>query len=633
MDPRAETRVGSDAADPFVGKTLSGYRIEAVIGRGGMGTVYRATQLSLGRPVALKVLPEDLARDPQFLERFRREADALSRLSHPNIVAVFDRGEAEGRPFLVMEYVEGASLREVVRKGPLPSAEALRIVSSVLAALEHAHAKGVVHRDVKPENVLLARGGVAKVADFGLSRLLGPEEVTRLTRTHLVLGTYEYMAPEQREHAREADARSDVYATGVILYEMLTGELPIGRFDLPSRRRPGECDRRVDELIEKSLEKDPAQRFQRAADMAAAVSAILESPRPRPDPHPAPEGGYRPARLESHVDNLATLDHVLGTLCYVVGLVGLFGLANRFLFGASFLLFFVAGWYFRENAENLRKFRPAARTGQAVIAILCAFTLFLLPFSIYSFWVLFGHRGRTYFEARGRGLDSVAAARYAYRVVEEPFGRPAPPPPSPAPSPLPPSPSQIPVQSVVTSEIARGRTRLSPFVIWGIAVLALTGIAGIAAVAGELSLNVYLLALPAALGGLLLTLGVLHALVSRRTKGVPAAFVTAVAFFLAAAVLLSELEPGMAGRLSPWLFRDSSVVTLGRMPKGEARDYEALHRDAASRAWLERTAAPLGSFPAGIRLSHRREGSYVRVDLVVPRAAFHGPAHLQRIAA
>ncbi len=189
-DMDKETRVSEWKPEPVVGRTFDGYRVEASIGVGGMGAVYKATQLSLNRSVALKVLGQALVGDPQFRERFHREADALSRLSHPNIVTVIDRGEVDDQPYLVMEYVEGANLRSVMKQGPLAPAEALQIVSSVLEALQHAHGQGIVHRDIKPENVLLSRGSLVKVADFGLSRLLGPAESTRLTHTHVVLGTY-----------------------------------------------------------------------------------------------------------------------------------------------------------------------------------------------------------------------------------------------------------------------------------------------------------------------------------------------------------------------------------------------------------------------------------------------------------
>ncbi len=527
VDPLKRTRVSESHPDPFVGRTFGGYRIEGVIGRGGMGTVYMARQLSLGRPVAIKVLPMDLAREEQFLERFHREADALSRLSHPSVVAVFDRGEVDGQPYLVMEYVEGASLREAMRNGPLPLAEALRVAAAVLTALDHAHEKGIVHRDIKPENVLLSRDGVVKVADFGLSRLLGPDDTTRLTRTQLVLGTYEYMAPEQREHAREADPRSDLYAMGVVLYEMLAGELPIGRFAMPSRRRPEDCDARVDALVERSLEKDPAGRFQGAREMREAVEAVQRSPQPRPapmSPHAPP--GYKPVRFEHHLDNLATIDHVLGTVGYVLGFVALFGTWG---FGAPvFLLFFVGGWYLRQAAEGLRKYRPAARTAQAVIAILAACTGILLPFSIYSFWVLFSHRGRTYYDARGRGLDEHAAARHTYRVLEEPYV------PPPARRPAPPRPSAIPVQSIVTSEVSEepAAPRRSRIISAGFWILGLTFVAVILMATGDaveptLRLSEGIGGVAAcglAASGALLALGFLRALFSRRVMGAGTAF-------------------------------------------------------------------------------------------------------------
>ena len=290
MNDAKPTRLSETTPDPWLGKEINGYRIESVIGRGGMGVVYNATQLSLNRAVAIKVIPETFAEHPQFVERFHREVDVLSKLSHPNIVTVFERGEIDGRLYVVMEFVEGTSLRDVIKAGPLPKTEALSIVRSVLQALEHAHERGVVHRDIKPENVLVAPGGIVKVADFGLSRLLGPQDVTRLTHTHLLLGTFEYMAPEQREKAKEADERSDLYATGVVLYELLAGELPIGNFDPLSEKRPHECDARIDEIVSKSLQKTPEKRYQRAGEMGDAVSRLLSAAFAVPDePKPAPE--------------------------------------------------------------------------------------------------------------------------------------------------------------------------------------------------------------------------------------------------------------------------------------------------------------------------------------------------------
>jgi tRNA A-37 threonylcarbamoyl transferase component Bud32 len=280
--------MSESAPDPLVGRTIDGYRIDEIIGRGGMGVVYKATQLSLGRPVALKLLPEEVTENRQFLDRFEREVDILARLAHPNIVTVFERGEVDGRPYIAMEYVRGTSLREVVRSTPRPPAEALLIVRSILSALEHAHGEGIVHRDIKPENVLVAPGGIVKVADFGLSRLMEGDLETRLTKTHVALGTFEYMSPEQREMAKDADERSDLYATGVVLYEMIAGELPIGSFDSLSTKRPTECDRRLDDIVDKSLKKSPDSRWQNAREMGEAVSHLLSSAALPVEPPPVP---------------------------------------------------------------------------------------------------------------------------------------------------------------------------------------------------------------------------------------------------------------------------------------------------------------------------------------------------------
>ncbi|MCB1630173.1 MAG: serine/threonine protein kinase, partial [Xanthomonadales bacterium] len=167
-------------------------------------------------------------------ERFAREARTLAKLSHSNIVTVFEFGEREGLYYLMMEYVDGLNLREAIQTAALDPSDALEIVSQVCAALQYAHEEGVVHRDIKPENVLLDSRGRVKIADFGLAKLLGlsPIEIT-LTATHQVMGTFHYMAPEQLERPLEVDHRADIYSLGVVFYELLTGELPLGRFKLP----------------------------------------------------------------------------------------------------------------------------------------------------------------------------------------------------------------------------------------------------------------------------------------------------------------------------------------------------------------------------------------------------------------
>ncbi|MHC4576538.1 MAG: serine/threonine-protein kinase [Planctomycetota bacterium] len=446
FDPTARATV----ADPFLGKELGGYRIEEVLGSGGMGTVYKATQLSLDRPVAFKVLPPNVADDPQFVHRFHREAEVLASLGHPHIVQVIDRGEAEGRFFIVMEYVAGQSLRELIRTGPVPPREACRVVSGLLDALDYAHARGVVHRDIKPENILVSKDGVVKVADFGLSRVLGSTELgTRLTRTHLVLGTYEYMAPEQRESVKEADARSDIYASAVVLYEMLTGELPIGRFKLPSRKIPG-VDRRLDRILERGLAKDPADRYERASSMVEEIGSLLTTPgapvdlaafgntarrftervqqvmrRDTIDPEPRP-----PTSFDLRLDLLLTLLAVCGILVALTG-VGFLLAGDDFELGLATLdesyagvLLIVYGVLLWNAAERARRYWPGARTMLLTLTALAALTLVALPFTVWAWVVLVSPSMRAYYDARHRGLGAAEAAALAQGLPLLPHARP-----------------------------------------------------------------------------------------------------------------------------------------------------------------------------------------------------------------
>ncbi|MCK6447524.1 MAG: serine/threonine protein kinase [Planctomycetes bacterium] len=245
----------------------------APIGEGGMGFVYRARQRELGREVALKLLAREHADTPSFAERFRREARTLARLSHPGIVAIFDSGERGGWFYLLMEYVDGANLRDLMKSTPIESKQALSIVSQVCAALQYSHDQGVVHRDVKPENVLVDREGRVKIVDFGLARLLaGDRGAFALTGSHQVMGTPHYMAPEQWEKPQAVDHRADIYALGVVFYELLTGEMPLGRFDAPSKRV--EVDVRLDDVVLKALEKQPERRYQRASEVQVDVDSI-----------------------------------------------------------------------------------------------------------------------------------------------------------------------------------------------------------------------------------------------------------------------------------------------------------------------------------------------------------------------
>jgi tRNA A-37 threonylcarbamoyl transferase component Bud32 len=243
------------------------------LGRGGMGMVYKARQPKLNRLVALKILAPEKGADPKFAERFLREAQALARLSHPNIVTVHDFGEADGLYYLLMEYVDGVTLRQLLQGHKIAPEQALDIVPKICEALQFAHEQGIVHRDIKPENVLLDKQGRVKIADFGIAKLVGAEAPRlALTEEQSVIGTPHYMAPEQMEKPQSVDHRADIYSLGVVFYEMLTGELPLGKFQPPSRKV--QVDVRLDEVVLHTLEKEPERRYQHASEVKTDVEAI-----------------------------------------------------------------------------------------------------------------------------------------------------------------------------------------------------------------------------------------------------------------------------------------------------------------------------------------------------------------------
>jgi len=259
--------------DPVVGLVLEKrYRVERRLARGGMSTVYEGTDLRLDRRVAIKVMTEALASDPSFVASFNREARSAARLSHLNVVSVSDQGEDDGFVFLVMELVRGQTLREVIHEnGRLSPEQAFAVLAPTLSGLSAAHRTGLIHRDVKPENILLSRDGVVKVADFGLARAVAGTGTTSVT-SGVLLGTVAYLAPEQIERGN-ADARSDVYAAGIVLYEMLTGKPPYAGdsalsvayqhvnndVPLPSSKVPG-IPVAIDELVSSATRRDPAAR-------------------------------------------------------------------------------------------------------------------------------------------------------------------------------------------------------------------------------------------------------------------------------------------------------------------------------------------------------------------------------------
>ncbi len=283
------------------------------IGRGGMGVIYKARQRRLDRLVALKLLSCPQDKEDHFADRFLREARALAKLNHPHIVTVYDFGESHGYYYLLMEFVDGVNLRQAMSGGKLSPEEALRIVPVVCDALQYAHDHGVLHRDIKPANILLNRAGEIKMADFGLAKFVGNEKASHLlTQTEASLGTPAYMAPEQSTDPSRVDHRADIYSLGVVFYEMLTGELPLGRFPAPSTKAP--VDHRVDDVVMRTLEREPEERYQSAKEVKTDVQHISEAA-PAPKKH-AVEATKNPE------ESRFVFEGGMGALLVVVSLIG-----------------------------------------------------------------------------------------------------------------------------------------------------------------------------------------------------------------------------------------------------------------------------------------------------------------------
>jgi serine/threonine protein kinase len=401
--------------------------ILSLLGRGGMGAVYKARQKSLDRTVALKILPPALAADPSFPQRFTHEAQALAKLNHPHIVTIHDFGTKSGQwpgisgenemqppgsgpqslttadwplPYFLMEFIDGPSLRQLMNARTLSPKEALAIIPQICDALQFAHDHGIVHRDIKPENILLTPSGQIKIADFGLAKLLTQEPGFR--SPDVTGGTPGYMAPEQSTPA--ADHRADIYALGVVFYQLLTGELPPTPLTPPSTKVA--IDVRLDDIVLRALEADPARRYQHATDIKTAVETVIAYPRgnpaaapPSPDPPPLTDPAavlLLPARLLC----LAAILNLFPPLLFLL-LIGhnLDNLVRAIItmatLGTSITLnavIFAGGW----RMATLRNY-PLALVAAVLATLhgmlsLCAFPLLGLPLALFSasvgLWIL-----------------------------------------------------------------------------------------------------------------------------------------------------------------------------------------------------------------------------------------------------
>ena len=305
---------------------LPNINVTKLIGRGGMGAVYRGRQISLDRDVAIKILPREIQESQQLGERFQREAQTLAKLQHPNIVSIFDFGQVDGLYYFIMEFVDGVTLRETIQSKTVSPDEALKMIPVICDALQFAHSRGVVHRDIKPENILVDRDGQLKIADFGLAKMLNHDDKAaaemELTGTQQVMGTMKYMAPEQMVTTKSVDHRADIYSLGVVFYELLTGEAPMGWFQPPSKKVA--VDVRLDQVVLRTLESEPERRYQQANDVKTAIENFTS------DVAASPTGGEsveipngESVRLHKLLDETESRYRTLHSWSTIIGLFAL----------------------------------------------------------------------------------------------------------------------------------------------------------------------------------------------------------------------------------------------------------------------------------------------------------------------
>ncbi len=261
---------------------IGNYALTGKIGQGGIAEIYKGRQESLDRDVAIKILSSKLTSDDDIVRRFERESLVIARLNHPNIVHVIDKGQAGGRYYFVMDFIDGTSLREVIDSTKIPLQTKLEMIVQVCKALDYAHKNGVIHRDIKPANILIDRQGNALVADFGIAQIVGTPEA-EMTSSDVIMGTLSYMSPEQKISSANVDQTTDIYAVGVILYEILCGKKPLGRFKMPSEINT-DLGTGFDKVITTCLAQDPSERYQTAVELKDALLDVMGGGRVKTDP-------------------------------------------------------------------------------------------------------------------------------------------------------------------------------------------------------------------------------------------------------------------------------------------------------------------------------------------------------------